>query len=42
MASLLDRILAASVVALSDATADLERGSVSAAAWERQKVADGE
>lgn len=33
---LLDRILAASVVALSDATAALERGAVSAGAWERQ------
>lgn len=36
---LLDRILAASVVALSDLTGDLERGAVSAAVWERQMEA---
>jgi hypothetical protein len=34
--TLLDRILASSVVALSDATAELERGAISVAAWERQ------
>lgn len=33
---LLDRILAQSVVALSDVTAELERGALSLAAWERQ------
>jgi hypothetical protein len=34
--ALLDRILAGSVVVLSDATAELERGAISVAAWERQ------
>jgi hypothetical protein len=33
---MLDRILAQSVVALSDLTGDLERGAVSVGAWERQ------
>jgi hypothetical protein len=36
---LLDRILASSVVALSDLTGELERGTVSLAAWERQMEA---
>lgn len=33
---LLDRILAQSVVALSDLTSDLERGTIKLPAWERQ------
>lgn len=36
---MLDRILAQSVVALSDLTGELERGTVSLAAWERQMEA---
>lgn len=37
--SLLNRLLSQSVVALSDLTSDLERGTIKLAAWERQMEA---